>query len=139
MGRLCGGGLNRRRGAVLDGGERGRIYARSAAIIHDEMDTSSKSAFSESRRRRSGRSGKNGMSSDPIVHAAGAAVHFSRIVGGLQVVGDGNDREENRNEHGERNELHAPARAVAHAEAQPRDNHQDGQRGPGEIEEQFHA
>jgi len=78
------------------------------------------------------------------VVAAKAGVGFSRILDGLQVVGDGDDWEQDEEKHGQGDELrpavlNVTIRAGARGKAQPQAEHQRCQRNPGEIEEQLHS
>ena len=92
---------------------------------------------------------EDGVGVGDNVNTAEAAVGFGWILERLQVVGDRDDREEDQNEHGQGDELHAPVfhslvrhlpfwhapfRAGARGESRPNAKHQHGQNNPREIE-----
>ena len=65
-------------------------------------------------------------------------VSLSRVLGGEQIVGYGDDGKENEDEQRQRNELRGKiygAVGGARHPPQPQAYHGDGDKGPGEIEE----
>lgn len=66
-------------------------------------------------------------------------VGFGGIQGRLQVVGDGNDGEEDQNEQSQGHELHPRARPRTRSQSQPEKEYQGGKQNPREIEAQLHS
>jgi len=60
-------------------------------------------------------------------------VGFGGIQSRLQVVGNGDDREQNQKEHRQGHKLHPPARTNARSPPQPEAEHQRGKQNPCEI------
>lgn len=67
-----------------------------------------------------------------------ATAGLGRVLHGLEVVGDRNDGEQDKQEHSQGHKLHSPA-PFARAEAQPQAEHQGREQNPSEIEEQLHS
>jgi len=79
-----------------------------------------------------------------LIAAAGEALHFGRILRCLQVVGNGNHRQQNRAQHRQRNQLHTPARqqsspARRPSRKQPESPECGRYRDPRKIGKEFHA
>jgi hypothetical protein len=67
--------------------------------------------------------------------AAGAAIEFSGILKGLQVVGHRDHREKDHEEHQQRNGLHPLTNSTQAGMAYPKPRADHGQHHPDEIED----
>lgn len=74
------------------------------------------------------------MSADSVIVAPKAALNFSGIMGGLQVVRNGDDREKNQDEHGQSDELDVTSEASVWSAAQPMPEEHNCKQTPAEIE-----
>jgi hypothetical protein len=91
---------------------------------------------------------RNAVEVKKLVTLHGAALDFSRIVGGLQIVSDGDNGQENCGERTKRDELHRnrgkqqpalrPAFHVAPLGA-PESPKSNGDGQPSEVAERFHG
>jgi len=68
-----------------------------------------------------------------------ATIGFCRVLDGLQVVRDRDDRKQNQQHHRQGKQLHAPIAAGARGVLQPNTEHAGSQQDPGEIEDQLHS
>ena len=66
--------------------------------------------------------------------ASQAEISLSRIERGLKVVGQGDDREQDQQQHDQGNELPPPVDPFARTEEQPQAEHHPGQQPPRDIE-----
>ena|GEM_PF-3552084 len=68
-----------------------------------------------------------------------AGVCFTRTLSGHQIVADGNNGEENRNENGNGNDLPTAIVAATASGTKPECDQDNCRRSPGEIEKDFHS
>jgi hypothetical protein len=89
----------------------------------------------EDRQWERGDGGKDAMGIDSDMAATETGVDFRWILDGLQVVGDGDDRKQDQNQHCEGDDLGSPAGACVATKPQPQANNDNGRKSPREIED----
>ena len=117
---------------------------RGAETARRRNAQNAKGKLGENRQWERGNRGEDGVWARDYMVPALTGVGLGRILNRLQVVGHGDDREQNQEEQRQGDELHSPVlhspfRASALGKSQPQAEHQRGQQSPGEIEEQFHS
>ena len=118
-------GSGDRRGPVLNRSEGGATCNRGGQAARRRKLQKTKGKLREGRRNRRD-SGKDGVRVRDNVVTAQAAIRFGWILHRLQIVSYRDHREQNQNEHRERNELRTPVGASVPGVPQPYAEKYDG-------------
>jgi hypothetical protein len=132
--KLCGW-----RGTILDRTEGSIVDKRCGQTAWCDNALGSYQMPGKAKKWQAGNGGECGMRSRTSMVSPQTRVGFGRIQCRLQVVGDGNDWEQNQKEHSQGHKLHPSTRTDPRLQSHPEAEHQGGKHNPGEIEVQLHS
>lgn len=113
--------------------KRGQEAAGCAGIEGRERE------IGEGRHGQAGNRGKDRVDARQRMILAEAAIGFSRILRREQVIRDGDDGEENKDEEDHGDQLPVPKHGNRGSNEEPHSENDGGDQGPGEIEGQLHS
>lgn len=127
------------RRAILDGGQTGRFDGRRQKSARRGQARNAKGQSVVGRRRRNRHREEDGVRPGGNLVAAKTGVDLGWVLGRQQVVGHGDCRQKDKQQHRQGNQLRAAVRGSAPIKSQPQADQRDGQQRPGEIEGLLHS